>query len=86
FAPPPSPRPQLQHLRVYAEDALVLGEGTRTGVAQPAPKGGAGQGREAFMLAVAPASSCKEVSQLEMDRRVILQGCRDGFAGCYDMF
>lgn len=38
------------------------------------------------MMAVAPATSCKEVNQLEMDRRVILQGCRDGFAACYDTF
>lgn len=77
---------QLRHLRVYAEDALVLGEGSRTGAPQAAPKGGAGEGREAFVLAVAPDSSCKEVSQLEMDRRAILQGCRDGFAACYDAF
>ncbi|CAN0534986.1 unnamed protein product, partial [Ectocarpus sp. 8 AP-2014] len=77
---------QLEHLRVYAEDALVLGEGSRTGVAQAAPKGGAGEGREAFLLAIAPAAASKEVGQLEMDRRVILQGCRDGFAACYDAF
>ncbi|CAM9738603.1 unnamed protein product [Ectocarpus fasciculatus] len=77
---------QLEHLRVYAEDALVLGEGSRTGVAQAAPKGGAGEGREAFLLAIAPAASSKEVGQLEMDRRAILQGCRDGFAACYDAF
>lgn len=77
---------QLRHLRVYAEDSLVLGEGSRTGVAQAAPKGGAGEGREAFMVAIAPDASCKEVGQLEMDRRAILQGCRDGFAACYDTF
>lgn len=77
---------QLRHLRVYAEDALVLDKGSRTGVPQAAPKGGAGEGREAFMLAVAPDASCKEVGQLEMDRKVILQGCRDGFAACYDTF
>ena len=77
---------QLRHLRVYAEDALVLGEGSRTGVAQTAPKGGGGEGREAFMVAIAPDASCKEVGQLEMDRRAILQGCRDGFAACYDTF
>lgn len=71
---------------MYAEDALVLGEGSRTGVAQAAPKGGAGEGREAFLLAIAPAASSKEVGQLEMDRRAILQGCRDGFAACYDAF
>lgn len=73
-------------MRVYAEDALVLGEGSRTGVAQAAPKGGPGEGREAFVVAVAPDASCKEVSQLEMDRKAILQGCRDGFAACYDTF
>lgn len=77
---------QLRHLRVYAEDALVLGEGSRTGVALAAPKGGAGEGREAFVVAIAPGSSCKEVGQLEMDRKAILQGCRDGFAACYDTF
>ena len=77
---------QLRHLRVYAEDALVLGEGSRTGAAQPAPKGGPGEGREAFVVAVAPDASCKEVGQLEMDRRAILLGCRDGFAACYDTF
>eukprot|EP00903_Cladosiphon_okamuranus_P009684 g9214.t1 len=77
---------KLRHLRVYAEDALVLGEGSRTGVEQPAPKGGAGEGREAFLLAIAPDASCKEVGQLEMDRRAILHGCRDGFAACYDTF
>lgn len=77
---------QLQHLRVYAEDALVLDEGSRTGVPQAAPKGGTGEGREAFMMAVAPDASCKEVGQLEMDRKAILQGCRDGFAACYDTF
>lgn len=77
---------QLRHLRVYAEDALVLGEGSRTGVPQAAPRGGAGEGREAFMVAISPDASCKEVGQLEMDRRAILQGCRDGFAACYDTF
>lgn len=77
---------QLRHLRVYAEDALVLGEGSRTGVAQAAPKGGPGGGREAFVVAIAPDASCKEVGQLEMDRRAVLQGCRDGFAACYDAF
>lgn len=38
------------------------------------------------MVAIAPDASCKEVGQLEMDRRAILQGCRDGFAACYDTF
>lgn len=27
-----------------------------------------------------------QVSQLEMDRKTILQGCRSGFAACYDLF
>lgn len=27
-----------------------------------------------------------KVGQLEMDREKILQGCRDGFAACYDLF
>ncbi len=77
---------QLRHLRIYAEDALVLGKGSRTGAPQAAPEGGPGEGREAFMMAIAPDASCKEVGQLEMDRRAILQGCRDGFAACYDTF
>lgn len=55
-------------------------------MAQAAPKGGPGDGRDAFMVAIAPDASCKEVGQLEMDRRAILQGCRDGFAACYDTF
>lgn len=77
---------QLRHLRVYAEDALVLDEGSRTGAPQAAPRGGAGEGREAYVIAVAPDASCKEVGQLEMDRKAVLQGCRDGFAACYDTF
>lgn len=54
-------RLQLQHLRKYAEDALVLEAGSRSGMPQAAPKGGPGDGREAFLLAVAPDASCKEV-------------------------
>ncbi|CAM9772503.1 unnamed protein product [Ascophyllum nodosum] len=77
---------QLKHLRTYAEDALVLGEGSRTGLPQAVPRGGPGEGREAFVVAVAPEASCEEVSQLEMERKKILQGCRDGFAACYDLF
>lgn len=52
---------QLKHLRTYAEDALVLGHGSRTRVPQMVPHGGPGAGKEAFLLAVAPHSSCKEV-------------------------
>ena len=53
--------PQLKHLRTYAEDALVLGEGSRTGLPQAVPRGGPGEGREAFVVAVAPEASCEEV-------------------------
>ncbi|CAM9219968.1 unnamed protein product [Discosporangium mesarthrocarpum] len=74
---------ELRHLRTYAEDMLTLAESMRShgSIAVPGEKG-----REAFMLALAPKAQSKEVGQLEMDRRVVLQGCRDGFAACYDIF
>lgn len=27
-----------------------------------------------------------QVGQLEMNRKTVLQGCRDGFSACYDIF
>lgn len=53
---------QLKHLRTYAEDALLLRDGSHTWLPQKIPQGGPGAGREAYLLAIAPEASCKEVS------------------------
>lgn len=60
----PFSNPQMRHLRTYAEDMLVLGDGSRSGLPQAVPKGGAGEGQEALMVAVAPDASCEEVLRL----------------------
>lgn len=58
---------QLKHLRTYAEDVLLLDQGSRTGLPQALPEGGAGAGREALLLAIATEASDKEVNFLRVD-------------------
>lgn len=39
-----------------------------------------------ILLLSTHAKTILQVSQLTMDRKIVLQGCRDGFAACYDLF
>ncbi|CAN0438075.1 unnamed protein product, partial [Phaeothamnion confervicola] len=75
---------QQRHLQTYAEDILLLAESASTGEPVAMPPGGAGTGRSAHLLAIAPSPDCTEVNQLETSQGAILQGCRDGFAACWD--
>ena len=76
---------RLDHIKQYAEDLLILNEGSASRDGVLVPPNGKGGGRRVHLLPVAPPATCAEVDTLASSRSELVRGLKDGFSQAWDI-